>query len=104
MVFRAPKGITICEDEHMKKTITVYTCDHCGKEFGDEPHLSMSFKDHSGWVFKDKGIWYHRQRLTSGIKHFCNEKCLSVFFNRSSNKGIDPLLTPIQEHQGSDCD
>jgi len=68
----------------MRKVI--YFCDHCEKEFGDKEHLSFQFGNQCGWVKPNvHGNWAHFNRI-SGIKQFCNTKCLGAFFKNLKKK------------------
>lgn len=64
----------------MKKEI--YICDTCQNVLSDkgiaETHLSINFANHSGWVEK-RNTWVHKDKV-SGIKQFCDEKCLANYF------------------------
>ena len=87
----------------MKEVIEVYRCDNCSavlSENGEgKKHLSLNFKEHSGWV--DKTIpfnptfsdskWQHINPEIVGIKHFCNGECLAnyvevVIFSQGRNR------------------
>ena len=67
----------------MKKEI--YICDTCQNVLSDEKiaetHLSINFAGHSGWVEKRNKSWVHYQKV-SGIKQFCDEKCLANYFEK----------------------
>ena len=66
----------------------IYQCDECEKVLDDgqkkQPHLSIVFDQHSGWVAPEGG-WRH-VKTVAGIRQFCNGTCLGRYFNKIKPK------------------
>jgi len=63
----------------------LYLCDNCKKKLTqskkDINHLSIKFNIYSGWVCSP--LWKHQiPTSVSGIKQFCNGKCLGDYFDK----------------------
>ena len=65
----------------------IYICDRCKTILSDEdreiakPHLSIDFGYQSGWVRKDKDHGWKLAGQITGMKQFCNGRCLAIFLN-----------------------
>ena len=77
----------------MKEVMEVYRCDNCSAVLSEDgegkKHLSLIFKQHSGWVDKTQENianvnchckWQHLNPQIEGIKHFCDGRCLAHYF------------------------
>lgn len=76
----------------MRKTI--YYCDACHKEFGNEEHLNIK----NGQVFisymNTLGNWSQRKlKMTCSEYHFCGSECLKIWLDgiiKASEVKYDP--------------
>ena len=76
--------------------IELYLCDTCNKQLSKggvgKPHISVDFSRNSGWVEQNDGSynpgkWCHSTlTLVTGIKQFCNGKCLGDYFDKLIKK------------------
>jgi len=77
----------------------VYSCDECGKAFGDHTHISLQFGGFSGIAVpvkselayvpmteKEKVHWEVREKVNGKFMHFCNGVCLGRFFAKKIKK------------------
>lgn len=66
---------------------TLYKCDQCKKEIGDNPHISLVIANHvnaSGIALPpnaERGIWIVCERINGDFLHFHNGKCIGLFFD-----------------------
>lgn len=69
---------------------TVYKCDHCKKEIGAKPHISLmvSLGAGSGIAVPpgDSHSLWHTERLHASFLHFHNGKCVGEFFDNLIKK------------------
>jgi hypothetical protein len=66
----------------------IYSCDHCSKPFGDEPHLNIkNINIRKSFLKQDK--WTQRPvvSLNNTEKHFCNDDCFINALTKSLSKG-----------------
>ena len=67
---------------------TVYKCDHCKREIGKVPHISLMLNLGVSGVAvppKSGGPWLI-ERLPSGFIHFCRIEHLTAFFKAELDK------------------
>lgn len=69
---------------------TKYYCDHCNKEIGNNPHISLGIANlgYSGIALppshsrNPKSEYWHVDQFEAGLKHFCTSKCLGQYFEK----------------------
>lgn len=79
---------------------TIYKCDDCKKEIGDNVHFSLNFSNYSGIAVppgEDGNYgWCIEKSIQGKFLHFCTAKCLGSHFSKML-KGYNDQKKKLQK-------